>query len=270
MATTSSLLVNEEAARHFCRKFLLPYKRPRIMQCIARKKYSDNSMKMGNIILERIFLRFDQGQQSEDAFIRELLKMSILADAGMYIEPSKPNEASKTTTIKQEWMVPYITVFCLDEDDAADGFVAKVIEVRKSQRKALEKQKEADKAPCMSNVMSKMTTLLHQHPYREHRWLKLDVDTKDLELIQKLQESLKGATVLFAAESRGGYHVVLEKGQFCQSLYKFERAVNKGVPKEDHWISIENNNGALLAIPGTNQGGFVVQCRTEMWKEGVK
>lgn len=270
MTTKPSLLVDEEAARQFCRSFLLPYERPRIIQFIARRKYSDNSMKAAKIILEQKVLRFDQGQKSEDAFIQELLKMSILADAGIYVESSKSNKVAAATTIKQEWMVPYITAFPLDEDDAADGFVAKLMEVRKEQRKALEKQKTADKAPCMSNVMSKMTTLLHQHPYKECRWLKLDVDTKDLELVQQLQESMRGAVVLFAAESRGGYHVVLKKGQFCESLYKFVCTVNKGVPKEDHWISIENHDGPLLAIPGTNQGGFVVQCRTEMWKEGVK
>ena len=83
----------------------------------------------------------------------------------------------------------------------------------------------------MSNVMSTMTTLLHQHPCSKYRWLKLDVDTKDPTLIQQLQESMKGATIIFAAETRGGYHVVLEKGPVCQSLYKLARKVNEGVPK---------------------------------------
>lgn len=228
-------------------------------------------MKVARVILEQTVLRFDKGQESEDKFIRELTKMSILADAGMYVEPSKVKHGSgeTVTKIQSEWMVPYITACCLDEDDAADGFVQKVMETRKDQRKALENQKTADKVPCMSNVMSKMMTQLHQHPCREYRWLKLDVDTKDVELIQQLQESLKGATVLVAVESRGGYHVILEKGPFCQSLYKFVRSTNQGVPKEEQWITIEND-GALLAIPGTNQGGFAVQCRTEMWRQGVK
>mmetsp|Transcript_690 Transcript_690/g.395 ORF Transcript_690/g.395 Transcript_690/m.395 type:complete len:145 (-) Transcript_690:56-490(-) len=144
------------------------------------------------------------------------------------------------------------------------------MERRRDQRKALEKQKPADAVLFMSNIMSKMQTLLHQHPYKEHRWLKLDVDTKDPELIQQLQETLKGGNIVVAVESRGGYHVVLEKGPFCRSLYKFATAVNEGVPKEDQWITIENNEGPMLAIPGTNQGGFVVQCAIEMWKQGVK
>ena len=259
-----TLLVDEEAARQFCRTFLLPYARPRILQCVARKKYANGEMNMGTLILERAVLRFDKGQESEDKFIRELRKFDILADNGMYVEPKVK------TVIKPQWTVPYITAFPLDEDDAADAFVAKVIEIRKDQRKALEKSKTADEAPNMSNIMSKMNTLLHQHPCKNHKWLKLDVDTKDPALIQQLQDSMEGAIVVFAAESRGGYHVVLEKGPVCRSLYKFAQLVNEGVPKEDQWITVENNSGPLLAIPGTSQGGFIVQSATEIWRRGVE
>ena len=169
-------------------------------------------------------------------------------DAGMYMK--------EKITCKPEWMVTYVTAFPLDEDDAADAFVAKVIETRKDQRKALEKQKSADTAPTMANIMSKMQTLLHQHPCKT--------------LIQQLQDSMKGASIVFAAETRGGFHVVLEKGPVCQSLYNFARLVNEGVPKEEQWITIENNSGPLVAIPGTNQGGFVVRSATEIWRRGVE
>ena len=74
-----TLLVDEEAARHFCRTFLLPYARPRILQCVARKKYANGEMNMGTLILERTVLRFDKGQESEDKFIRELRKFEILS-----------------------------------------------------------------------------------------------------------------------------------------------------------------------------------------------
>ncbi len=268
MVTKRSLLVDEEAARQFRRSYLIPYRKPRILQCVGRKKYSEGFMKTGTVICERTVLRFDGEQESEDAFIRELVKMDILANAGFFVEPSKCKKLAPTS-IKPEWMVPYVTAFCLDEDDAADAFVANVMETRRDQRKALEKQKLASSAPSMVNVMSKMQTLLHQHPHKEHRWLKLDVDTKDVELIKQLQEILKGASIIVAVESRGGYHVVLEKGPCCQSLYKFAIVVNRGVQKEDQWITIENTTGPLLAIPGTNQGGFVVRCATEMWKQGI-
>lgn len=271
----SKLIADEEEVRRFCRTFLLPYERPRILQCVARKKYANGEMNTGCLILERSALRFDRGRESEDAFVRELRKFELLAENGLYSEKQRgtadaePRSGSARIEIKPEWMVPYITAFGLDEDDAADAFVAKVVETRQHQRKALEKSKHKDTAPSMANVMSKMQTLLHQHPCRSFRWLKLDVDTKDPTLVQQLQESMKGATIVFAVESRGGYHVVLEKGPWCKSLYKFARDVNEGVPKEDAWITIENNSGPMLAIPGTRQGGFVVAEATDIWRRGV-
>lgn len=99
--------------------------------------------------------------------------------------------------------------------------------------------------------------------------LKLDVDTKDPTLIKQLQKSINSAVIVMAAETRGGYHVVVEKGPWCRSLYDFARAVNDGVPKEDQWITIENNRGPMYAIPGTSQGGFEVKIRTEMWQQAV-
>ena len=38
--------------------------------------------------------------------------------------------------------------------------------------------------------------------------------------------------------------------------------------KEDQWITIGDNSSPLLAILGTNQGGFVVQFATELCQQG--
>merc|ERR1712224_695582 len=168
--------------------------------------------------------------------------------------------------------VAYLTAYGLDEDDAADAFVSKVAETRTWQRRALQKSKPAEKAPSMSRVVSKMASLLHSHPCHEQRrrWLKLDVDTKDSALVERLQHCLKGAAIIFAAETRGGYHVLFEKGPWCRELYDLERNVNENVPnKEDRWITIEANNGPMIAIPGTNQGGFLVRSATESWRRAV-
>jgi len=62
--------------------------------------------------------------------------------------------------------------------------------------------------------------------------------------------------------------VILEKGSNLQALYKMEKRVDEGVAKEDQWLTIENNFGPMLAIPGTNQGGFQVQSATDKWQKG--
>ena len=247
-----TLLVNEEEAREFCRKVLLRYKCPRLVQCMARKKYSEGQLQSQMLILERTILHFDKGQESEDDFIRELRKYEILANAGMYRDKKKTGKQ-----LQLSWMVVYITAYPLDEDDAADGFVDKVLEKRKEQRKSLAKvdrKNNGGVVPSMTRNISIVRTQLHTHPSKKWKMLKLDVDTKDPVLLQQLQDSMKGGTVVVAAETRGGYHVVLEKGPCCQGLYKFVMRVNGGVPHEDQWITIENNDGPMFAVPGTNQG----------------
>ena len=120
----------------------------------------------------------------------------------------------------------------------------------------------------MTNIMSKLQTLLHQHPSKQHRWLKLDVDTKEGDKLQQIYKSLNDAPIVYAAETRGGYHVILEKGSNLQKLYKLTKTINASIPQQEQWITIENNVGPMLAIPGTNQGGFTVQCPTQKWEQG--
>ena len=119
------LLVADEAiVREFCRAFLLPSERPRILQFVGRKKYApEGKMKTGTVILERVVMRFDKGRASEDAFVRELRKFEILAAAGMYadskkgISSSPPPSSSyvstttstSTTIIETKWTVAYVT-----------------------------------------------------------------------------------------------------------------------------------------------------------------
>lgn len=269
MNASHTLLIDEDVARGFCRNFLLSYpKCPRLLQCVARKKYAKDDPDAeewhgpGLILLERTILYFDQGQESEDAFIRELRKIEVLAEAGFYRNPRKPEQ-----TIPLAWMVVYLTAYPLDEDEAADAFVSKVLSTRQEQRRAHAKE---DQHQGMTHILSKVRKLLHQHPCKVCRWLKLDVDTKDPELVEQLQNTLKGAAILQAVETRGGYHVIMEKGPCCKGLYALERKCNQGVAQEDQWLTIENSSGPLLAIPGTNQGGFTVQSVSDVWRQAVQ
>lgn len=261
------LLVDEDAARHFCREFLLPYPQcPRLLQCVARKKYAKDDPQQewhgpGLILLERTILYFDQGQASEDAFVRALRKIQVLADAGLYTNPRCPEQV-----IPASWMVVYITAYPLDEDDAADALVNKVLTARQTQRRAQANGKDYTSAG-LAHLVSKVETLLHQHPSRAQRWLKLDIDTKEAALLEQLYSALgQHARLVRVVQTRGGFHVVLEKGPCCQTLYALAKRVNAGVPQPEQWLTIENNDGPMLAIPGTSQGGFSVQDVTEEWR----
>ena len=175
-----------------------------------------------------------------------------------------------SATIDIEWMVAYITAYPLDEDDACDTFTAHVLERRRQHRHAVVKQNVDPSAPAMSGMIKQIQTALHQSPCRQHRMLKLDVDTKDPELLEQLYLALVGIKLVLAAETHGGYHVVIERGPACQSLWKFARSTNAGVNVADQWITIEDNSGPMIAIPGTNQGGFTVRLVTEQWVESLR
>jgi hypothetical protein len=267
-APRRSILVDEGEARQFCRDYLLRSPKPRLVEVVARNKYApeDNKLSSGTQIHERKILSFDR-ENAEDRFVQFLRQVDILARNNFYRDPKAADYV-----IDPEWMVVYITAYPLDEKDAADVFIEKILDRRKHFRRAV--AKETACLPMVSRVTSLLETSLHQSPCREFRLLKLDVDTKDAILLQDLYRALAGVIVVVAAETRGGYHVVLERGPACQGLHKFVKASWQpaGVSKKnahDHWITIESGSGPMFAVPGTNQGGFTVRLVTEQWQRAV-
>jgi hypothetical protein len=241
-------------------------RRPRLAKVMARNKYvPDKKLSAGTQTHESMILSFDS-ENAEDRFVRFLRRVDILACADFYRDPKDTH-----FVIDPAWMVVYVTAYPLDEEDAADVFMEKIAQRRRNFRKAVT-NKSANPVP-VSRVTSLLESALHQSPCREHRLLKLDVDTKDPELLQDLYRVLAGCTVVVAAETRGGYHVVIERGPSCQGLHKFVKAVQAvqaGVRNvKDHWITIESGSGPMFAVPGTNQGGFTVRLVTEQWRHAV-
>lgn len=262
----SSILVDEVEARKFCQDYLLRSRKPRLINVVARNKYAPvKKLTSGTQIHEREILSFD-GENAEDRFIHFLRRVDILALADFYHDPKDP-----TCVIDPDWMAVYITAYPLDEEDAADVFLEKIIDRRKSFRKAVTNGRV--RLPTISRVTSLLETALHQSPCREFRLLKIDVDTKDTKLLQDLYRALAGTTVVVAAETRGGYHVVLERGPSCQGLHRFVKhafAAQTGVGDvQEPWITIESSSGPMFAVPGTNQGGFTVRLVTEQWRRAV-
>jgi hypothetical protein len=273
------LVVDESEAREFCRSFLLPFRMPRHLQLMARNKYCTQEqdrfkMSEGSIILERKIMYFDatSSTRAEDDFIREMQKFELLARAGFYKNPKTGQ------TLHLSCMVIYITAYPLDEDDACDAFMTKIIQQRKEYRRSWFHRLETNipQSPPKKvvvhshpHLMSQLQTCLHQSPCKRHRMLKLDIDTKHPDLLRQLFQTMRegGNTVLMAIETRGGYHVVLERGPSCQNIWKFAQTINDGVRKQDQWITIEDNSGPMIVIPGTRQGGFPCRIVTDFWRQ---
>jgi hypothetical protein len=281
------IFVDEGEARKFCQEYLMLSCKPRLVTVMARNKYCAHKklkqLTSGTQIHERKILRFDKAEQnSEDGFIRFLRQVEILAQAGFYHDTKDPE-----IIIQPDWMVVYITAYPLDEEDAADKLMERILErrrelrkqaaaavVTKNERRMIAKNANPPPPTFLSRLSSLLETALHSSPCRDYRLLKLDVDTKDAKLLADLYQAMTGLTVVVAAETRGGYHVVIERTRghgsgSCQALHQFVQAVQTGVQVQDHWITIESGNGPMIAIPGTNQGGFTVRLVTEQWQRAI-
>jgi len=95
---------------------------------------------------------------------------------------------------------------------------------------------------------------LHTCPIK--KYVKLDVDTKNPTLIQKLNNFLTKhqISVVLKIETKNGYHYVLPKEDQCKELHTYLKQEKKNSTTEDCWVTIEQN--ANIIIPGTYQGGF--------------
>lgn len=267
-----SLLKNEDDALIFYREFIEPHKQARLLQVTARNKYCNGSLSRSTLILERSVHSYKNGKgdMNENSFLQQLKRYDAIAKAGLYTDPKKDD-----TRIPVEALVIYMTAYPLDEDDACDEFVSQILKSRQVARKQyMNCAYQVDKVsrttePIMTSTLGKLKSCLHSSASRLNRMLKLDIDTKDSILLANLYEAMKDCVVLVAVETRGGYHVVIERGPSCQTLWKFARDVNSTIKKDDQWVTIENGDGPMIAIPGTNQGGFTVRLATKEWKDNI-
>lgn len=261
----NKLLVDEQEVRKFSREFLAPYGKTRLFHCMARNKYAGGELSHTSLTLQNSILGFDNLERGEEDLIREIRKAEVLVEAGIY----KDRRAKGNIPI--EWMVAYMSAFPLDEDDASDAFIAHVMEKRQQHRRAIVNGTIDDATtPAVSRIMSQMKTSLHNSPCRKSRMQKLDIDTKNPELLAQLQSAMVGAKIIIVVETRGGFHIVVERGgPAMQTLWKFASAANANVKKEDQWITLEKGS-PMIAIPGTNQGGFTVRIATEEWVEALQ
>lgn len=261
------LVYDEEQVRNFVKDFLLLDKvgRPRIIHLQARNKYANGQLSANAICAERKIVDFDDRTDDEsiaDNFVRQLERLEILTRAG-YFKDQKSGQV-----FEAEWMVLYITVFPLDEDDACDSFVSLVMDRRKQRRQEINGKDPASflGKPTIRGLDSLMKTCLHKSPCsKDTRWMKLDVDTKDPVRIQKLQATIKADDLVISMETRGGFHVIVQKGKQTQELYSLANQESKGVPERERWLTIEGKS-PMMAIPGTLQGGFRVRNCTNEWK----
>lgn len=240
---------DEAQIREFYRLHILPYKEIPytnfIIIPIARRKYWTPLATSQENMSTKIFSPSD----GEDRFVNELKRYEVRC--GLYVD-------SKGQMIPSEAMAFYLTVNTMNELKAyflMQQEVSKKLEILLLS-KGDRGEKNEDKGNKLGHISSIFKSCLHKSDNKE--FLKLDVDTKDADKIESLKTFLKEHSIEphLVVETRGGYHVLLKKSMIGKHHEKLFRYVNE-TSEKGSWITIEKN--ALVAIPGTFQGGFLVK-----------
>lgn len=211
---------------------------------MCRRKYFPESGITRTLLDRRTFSTKGYGSR-EDRFV-QILRQYEVAE-GLY------RDKKNNLTIPLSGLALYMTCDPLLEMAA---WTKTQTEINQRQQKMLNQALQGDpiEPPLKMNIETVFRDRLHASPSGIYR--KLDVDTKDDQLITILIDFLKENQIKpeLVIESNGGYHVVINqkngigiKKETHRVLYDFAKA-------NQDWISIEKN--ALVIVPGTLQGGF--------------
>jgi hypothetical protein len=230
---TYQFIVDEVEVRKFYKHHLSKYADSKYLSFIiipiARRKYWDKL----SVSQFTVNTKLQSTREDEDNFVQEIRKYEV--KEGLYNDNGVP--------IPRDAFGFYITANPMNE---LKGYFL----FQKEINGYIEQMVSRNEVPHFK-MMSVYKSCLHKCP--ENDYVKLDVDTKDYEHIDELKQLFKkhGIVPHLVIESRGGYHVVLEKkklGKEHKTLYDFCTA-------NETWVTVEKN--PLLVIPGTAQGGFV-------------
>lgn len=209
---------------------------------IARKKYCETLSKAGN--LPTTILHAYKG---EDRFCSAIRRYEIKSASKTFLD-------SAGNPIPSSALGVYVSVNPLDERKAylqlQNAMNQKIFEL-------VSTTTASSSVPF--DVQKTYQSVLHKSAVS--RFVKYDIDTKEEEKIGKLKALLREEKIEphFVAETRGGYHLVLcNKTSFPEKQSEARRRLAEFVSQEKEWISKEDS-GALVAVPGTYQGGFLVR-----------
>lgn len=117
-----------------------------------------------------------------------------------------------------------------------------------------------DKEPNYTTFKFADKTLLDcfQVSTGERTYLDLDIDTKEEQYLNKVRRVLDSGNVsYFAVETHGGFHVLVKRETLNKSNVRLDLLV-KELAKESGKEIMFNKN-AMISVPGTLHGGFLVR-----------
>lgn len=258
-----SFIADEAQVREFFRQYILPYRDEDYLNFIiipiARRKYWAPLSKSQMNMSTKVF----SVQDNEDRFVNELrryeVKIGLYKDTlpvGQDPELPEPNKANKLRVDKEQDIPNEAFAFYLTANPMNDLKAFFLMQNEVSNKLQLLLNTKTPNKQKIGKISSIYKSCLHKS---EHKvLLKLDVDTKDPDKIESLKNFLRehGIKPQLVIETRGGYHVLLNRSSLGKNHEKLYRFIQSSL--DEKWISIEGGN-ALVVIPGTWQGGFVTR-----------
>ena len=257
-----SLIHSEKEIREFaCRLYLAHPNQCRehglfIIMPWARKKYWDGytgSNRGATRHLDRKFVSMRSDRiTGVDSFATCYYRSILLCDApeGAYtIVPDDKNKNEEEIIIPKRTMAIYGSIQPHDGMAAMKQLVHDYIDYQYSH------------SPDVKFVpLSRLQRSIHISPCRNRtKIMDLDVDSKEPRHLNMLVEFLKRmdlvSEILFVIETRGGFHVLIQKCNMGKNFPALENFFKRNDIKD--WCSIASKDN-VVPIPGTVQGGFNV------------
>mgnify|MGYP000571889352 CR=1 FL=1 len=228
----STLLKDEELLKSFCDRVLPELKDDEVLLSvlIARKKYG--AFSKSERVLDRVILK----DSSPDYVLRKIRKLSFVESC--YYDSKAEREVSSDV------MVIYIDV---QPKSFLRAFSILSREVGEWTYQAIVSE-DFDRG-VFKRLDSKLFSALARSTSRQPYYL-LDIDSKDSKTLREVVDLL-GEEVVWISETRGGYHVIVNRSKEMGSLIYSRLSTRKE-------IEISTKQG-LTPAPGTLQGGFLVR-----------
>lgn len=245
----------------------------RVVMLLARRKYmtqeqraqSTKGGRSENVHLTRQLVLADNNVDIGEKFLRQLMRYEVPHGAFVFSDDSEP--------IPSGCMALYIS---LQPKSCIDGFL--LFQQEMMGELAGHARSQVEKASGLESFAKMESTLkgkIHVSTSQDHgnRLVDLDVDTKDEAKLKILRDFLRENNlvdhIVFSMETRGGFHVTLNRaamvGPQFKQLHGFVRSqANTGFEGRatrtkgaEGWVSVKKDD--LVPIPGTIQGGFPVR-----------
>ncbi len=242
----NTLLYNENITQMFLNCFFDDIRDDEVIMLIlfARKKYcsdvvSDEYIYYRDIVIPDI----KNNIKFPEIILRKIIRTSFISDN--YIDRKTEKKIPFNAFVYYIDLNPksMMKAFCVFDKEGLD-LLYRIT-------------RNPDEIKQVTKLKSKFMSAIHRSNSRKKYFI-IDIDTKNRDVLDQCIDAVN-ENYVWISNTRGGYHIILEKNKENGKLvYENIVAVNKRLSEKSPFKDVEIKNEAMTPIPGTIQGGFMV------------